>query len=217
MTTLVHRRSGAGGEPSAGELVRRRYDRIARAYDLLGGLDLLLTRRWREALWSKVEGKRVLEVGVGTGINFPFYPRDAHVTGIDIAPKMLAAARKRAARTGASVDLELGDVQALQFPTASFDTVIATFVFCSVPDPVLGLRELRRVLRPHGRLLLLEHVVSARPRLARLMRSVDPLMARLSGAHIARDTVLNVERAGFADVTARPMLLDLVQLIEGAP
>ena len=195
-------------------IVARRYDRIARAYDLAGGADLLLTAGWRRALWSSVEDVRVLEVGVGTGLNFGFHPAGLAVTGIDIAPKMLAAARRRAARLEAPVRLELGDVQALRFPNASFDTVVATFVFCSVPDALRGLRELRRVLRPGGRLLLLEHVISSRPWLAALMRVLDPLTVRMSGAHIARNTVGNVELAGFVDVVARPLLFDVVQHIE---
>ena len=204
----------ANESDDATSIVARRYDRIARVYDLAGGVDLLLTAGWRRDLWSSVEGARVLEVGVGTGLNFGFHPADLAVTGIDIAPKMLEAARRRAARLEAPVCLELGDVQALRFPNASFDTVVATFVFCSVPDAVRGLRELRRVLRPGGRLLLLEHVISSRPWLAAVMRALDPLTVRLSGAHIARNTFGNVEQAGFVDVVARSLLLDVVQYID---
>lgn len=90
----------------------------------------------------------------------------------------------------------IGDVQALDFPAASFDTAIATFVFCSVPDPVLGLRELARVVRPGGQVLLLEHMRSAGPLAGALMDVLNPLVVRLMGANINRRTVENVRTAG---------------------
>jgi SAM-dependent methyltransferase len=127
---------------------------------------------------------------------------------------MLERARRRAARLGSSARLDVADVQALPFPDASFDTAVATFVFCSVPDPVLGLRELRRVLKPGGRLLLLEHVLSERPWLRGLMRRLDPLPYHLWGAHLNRETVQNVRTAGFADVRATDLSFDIVKRIE---
>ncbi len=193
------------------DLVRRRYDRMAAVYGLLGSFDLRLTRRWRRAVWSMAEGADVLEVGIGTGINLPFYPPEVRLTGIDVSPRMLALARRR---LPPSVALELGDVQALRFAHHSFDSAVATFVFCSVPDPLVGLRERRRVLRPGGRLLLLEHVVSSQPWLASVMRAMDPLVAHLSGAHIARDTMANVRSAGFDEIVGHPLWSDVIQLIE---
>lgn len=151
---------------------------------------------WRKRLWSLVKGPRVLEVGVGTGKNLPYYPPDMKFIAIDLTPGMLERARQRAREIGLDVDLRLGDVQDLEFPDESFDTVVATFVFCSVPDPVLGLREVVRVLKPGGQLLLLEHVRSERPLLGRLMDLLNPLVVRLMGPNINRRTVDNVKRAG---------------------
>jgi ubiquinone/menaquinone biosynthesis C-methylase UbiE len=196
------------------ETTRRRYDRVAPFYDLIEiGMELRFTP-WRRALWVLVRPGRVLEVGVGTGKNLPYHPPSAEVTAIDLSPRMLERARRRATRLGSLARLELADVQALPFSDASFDTAVATFVFCSVPDPVLGLREMRRVLKPGGRLLLLDHVLSERPVLRRLMRWLDPLSYHLWGAHLDRETVHNVGAAGFAEVQAVSLSLDIVKRIE---
>jgi ubiquinone/menaquinone biosynthesis C-methylase UbiE len=150
---------------------------------------------WREKLWSRVRGK-TLEVGVGTGKNLSFYPKGARVTGIDLSGRMLIRARDRARRLGMHVDLREGDAQALAFPDQSFDTVAATFVFCSVPDPVRGLQELKRVVKLDGRILLLEHVRIDSPVMGRMMDLMNPIVVRIMGANINRRTVENVERAG---------------------
>ena len=191
----------------------RRYDRIAGIYDALEGLMELRARRWRKELWSHVEDGRILEIGVGTGKNLAFYPPGREIVAMDISPNMLARARRRAERKGVTVRLELGDVQRLAYADASFDVVVATFLFCSVPDPVLGLHEARRVLRPGGQLLLLEHVLSEHPLLRSIMRWIDPVSLRLFGSHVARDTVANVHAAGFVNVEVEDLSLDIVKHI----
>jgi len=197
------------------DLTRRRYDRVAPVYDLMESFLERRFRAWRRELWRRVDaGTRVLEVGVGTGKNLAVHPFESIVTGIDLSPKMLARAQRRARRLGSQTRLELADVQALPFADGSFDVVVATFVFCSVPDPARGLQEVRRVLRPDGRLLLLEHVLSERRALRAVMRLFDPLTVRISGAHIARETVLNVRAAGFDDLRVADLSLDVVKRIE---
>lgn len=126
----------------------------------------------------------------------PYYPPGAEITAIDISPKMLARAARRAALLRRDVRLYLMDAQALAFPDAAFDAAAATFVFCSVPDPVLGLRELRRAVRPGGRVYLLEHMRADHPLLGRVMDWLDPIVVRLLGPHINRRTVANVTAAG---------------------
>jgi phosphatidylethanolamine/phosphatidyl-N-methylethanolamine N-methyltransferase len=165
-------------------------------------------------LWERVRGPRVLELGVGTGKNVPHYRDGWRVTGIDLSPRMLDQAAGRAKRAGVEVALLLGDAPALPFPDASFDTAVATFVFCSVPDPVLGLGEADRVLAPGGQPLLLEHVLSRHALLRPLMRAADPLVVRLMGAHIDRETVRNIERAGFDIRRVDDLLGDIVKAIE---
>jgi phosphatidylethanolamine/phosphatidyl-N-methylethanolamine N-methyltransferase len=180
-------------------VTQRRYDRIAPVYDLFeSAMERARYRLWRERLWRGVSGPKVLEVGVGTGRNLPYHPVGADVIGVDLSPRMLARARGRTALSAAaSLNLGLMDAQALAFGSAVFDAAVATFVFCSVPDPVRGLREVRRALKPGGHLWLLEHVRSSRPLLGRVMDLLNPIMVRLTGANINRDTVANVAGAGF--------------------
>jgi phosphatidylethanolamine/phosphatidyl-N-methylethanolamine N-methyltransferase len=218
-------------------LTRARYQRLSAIYDLMEGMAEARYRPWREQLWAlvkgparspstslrdcpersegvnSVKGPRVLEVGVGTGMNMPYWPKDAQMTGVDLTPGMLEIARRHAKQLGLTADLRLGDAQALDFPTATFDAVVATFVFCSVPDPVLGLRELARVVRPGGHVLLLEHVRSANPLLGALMDFVNPLVVRLMGANINRRTVENVRAAGLQIESVEDLRRGIFKLI----
>lgn len=196
---------------------RAAYDRIAPCYDLLlAPVECLRFSRWRARLRGRILGKQVLEAGVGTGLNFPFYPRGVKATAIDVSPKMLDRAERRAEKLGIEVDIRLMDVQDLAFPDRTFDTVFATFVFCSVPDPVAGLREMLRVCRPGGRLLLLEHM---RPgsRLGRIFDRLNPITSRLMGEEINRRTVQSVAEAGWRITGEDHLSLDIVRWIEARP
>jgi ubiquinone/menaquinone biosynthesis C-methylase UbiE len=195
---------------------RDTYDRNSKLYDLLElPLELLWYRKWRRRLFSKVGKQSVLEVGIGTGRNLPYYPDGCVGIAIDLSEGMLSRA---AAKKGHyAVSLRLGDVQRLPFSSDEFDVVVATFVFCSVPDPVAGLREVHRVLKPDGRLLLLEHVLPQQPWLARLLNALNSFTVAQGGVHINRRTAENIRKAGFELVEETDLLATIFRLFVAQP
>ena len=200
------------------EVTRKRYNRIAPLYDAMEALmERSRFRVWRERLWSQVVPGHILEVGVGTGKNMRYYPAGATVTAIDLSERMLERARQRAQSMEVNVSLHLMDVQHLTFPDDTFDAAVATFVFCSVPDPVLGLREMARVVRPGGDIWLLEHVRVDKPVIGTLIDLMNPFVVRIVGANINRRTVENVRRAGLEIVSVENLSDDLVKLIHARP
>jgi ubiquinone/menaquinone biosynthesis C-methylase UbiE len=200
------------------ERVRSKYERISPFYDFMESiLEQLAFSRWRKKVFSYVQGEDILEVGVGTGKNLDFYPPGKKITAIDFSPRMLGKARNKARRKGLSVDLVTMDVQNLRFAAQTFDTIIATFVFCSVPDPVQGLREIKRVCKKNGKIILLEHV---RPRGAlggKIFDLFNPLTVKLMGVNINRNTVANVKKAGLNIIKEKNLFLDIVKLIVSSP
>jgi len=196
-------------------IIKKRYDRIAPFFDLLEApMEGLFFRPWRERLWAKATGHHILEVGVGTGKNFDYYPKDARITAIDFSPAMLKQAEQARDRKNIQVELTLMDMQSLCYADNSFDTVICSFVFCSVPLPVKGLKELYRVCKPGGQVLLLEHVISSKPIIAGAMNLLNPVVVKLFGANINRDTVKNAKACGFSTVRVDERSGDILKLIE---
>lgn len=197
---------------------KARYDRLAPIYD---AMEWFVERSafdgWRAHLWSRMPAGRVLEVGVGTGKNMPYYPARAQVTAIDLSEGMLRRARRRAESLGIDVDLRQMDVQELLFSDNTFDAVVSTFVFCSVPDAVRGLRELSRVTKSDGDVWLLEHVRINQPIIGPMMDALNPVVVRLMGANINRQTVENVNRAGLNVVDVEHLSGELVKLIHAKP
>ena len=199
----------------ATEVTRKRYDQRAPFYDLMEGFaERPGLGKWRKTLWSKVSGANILEVGVGTGKNFSYYPQNSSITAIDFSEKMLSRAHDKARKQGLKVQLLPMDVQQLDFADNTFDTVVATFVFCSVPDPLKGLAEVKRVCKPGGKVILLEHVLSANRLLAHLMNLANPVVVRLMGANINRRTVENVAASGLAVEQVADLGAGILKLIE---
>jgi ubiquinone/menaquinone biosynthesis C-methylase UbiE len=194
--------------------IQQRYNRLAPYFEGLEAvMEGLIFKGWRKKCWAEVQGHHILEVGVGTGKNFDYYPADARITAIDFSQEMLKQAAEKQSRKNIAVDLHLIDVQSLPFADNSFDTVIATFVFCSVPLPVKGLKELYRVCRPNGQVILLEHVLSSNRCLAWLMNLINPAVVALVGANINRNTLKNVQACPFTSVRVDERSGDIIKLI----
>jgi ubiquinone/menaquinone biosynthesis C-methylase UbiE len=167
-----------------------RYDRsIARWEKVLFGDG----RRW---VCSRARGA-VLEVAIGTGRNLAFYPAGVRLTGIDLSPAMLAHAHQRARELGMEVDLREGDAQALPFADGSFDTVVCTLSLCNVPDDRKAVAEMRRVLKPGGRLLLLDHIRAASRFDRAVQKALEIVMVRVEREHLLRRPLEHVRAEGF--------------------
>jgi ubiquinone/menaquinone biosynthesis C-methylase UbiE len=153
----------------------------------------------------------VLEVAVGTGLNLEAYPRDVALTGIDLSDAMLDIARSRATKVGRTATLQQADAHELPFDDASFDTVVCTFGLCAIPDHTRAIAEMTRVLRPGGRLILVDHVAST-SRVARgVQRFLEIFTVPLGGEHFLRRPLNHVRAAGFDIEQAQRFKLGLVE------
>ncbi len=190
---------------------RLRYDRNARMFDFMDSMFGARLAVRKHELVGTTRG-RVLEVGVGTGQSLTHYPEGVELVGIDISPRMLERAKMRAGDFRGHLSLQVGDVQRLAFPDDSFDMVVTSCVFCSVTDPVQGFREINRVLKPGGRGLHLEHVRSKRPVLGKFMDIINPVVVRMFGANINRDTASNIRKSGLVVLEKKDLWLDILKL-----
>jgi ubiquinone/menaquinone biosynthesis C-methylase UbiE len=179
------------------ERLKRHWEREAPTYDRrMGFFERVLFGDGREWVCSRASGE-VLEVAVGTGRNFTFYPQGVQLSGIDLSPAMLRIARKRAEELGVDADLREGDAQQLPFADASFDTVVCTLSLCAIPDDRRAIAEMKRVLRPGGRLLLLDHVRASSKVWLAVQRVLEPLSRRFSCDHLLRRPLEHVLAEGF--------------------
>jgi ubiquinone/menaquinone biosynthesis C-methylase UbiE len=179
------------------ERVLRLYEKEAHKYDRqMRFFERLLFAGGREWVCSQAEGE-VLEIGLGTGRSLPHYHADVRLTGIELSPAMLEIARARARELGREVDLRVGDAQALELPDESFDTVVCTLSLCTIPDDRAAVAEVRRVLRPGGRFLLLEHVRSPLLPIRVAERLLEPLMLRFEADHLLREPLEHLRAEGF--------------------
>jgi ubiquinone/menaquinone biosynthesis C-methylase UbiE len=197
-------------DKSENQKIKEQYDNIANRYD---AVDWFIPDSWRKKATGLAYG-HILEVGVGTGLNLPFYSdRGQKILGIDLSPRMLEHAAERALHCKAEVELAVMDVQDLPIESGSFDCVLVSFVLCTVPDPAQALRECHRVLQSGGRLILLEHMGSDNSILQKIMDWVNPLTVKLIGDHINRQTVGLVVSAGFKPMSVENLFGDVVRLI----
>ena len=179
------------------ERVRQIYDQLAPSFDRkIGFWERVLFRGGREWVCAQAKGD-VLEIAIGTGRNFGFYPADVRLAGIDLSPTMLEIARRRAEDLGRAADLRQADAQALPFEDNTFDTIVCTLSLCSIPDDRKAVAEAKRVLRPGGSFLLLEHVRSPNPLVRAGQRLLEPINARLQGDHLLREPLEHLRSERF--------------------
>jgi len=191
---------------------QRKWDAASRSLDFFAWGDDHRLGPHKRRLFSKICGATLM-VAAGTGNDFKFFPPNQHIVAIDISPEMLERAAKKATAYQGTIELQVMDVCELPFADASFDTVVTVCTFCSVPRPVVGLRELYRVLKPGGQLLMFEHVRSKIGPFGIFLDLMTPLSRRL-GPDLNRDTVGNVQKAGFRLRREENVYLDIVKSIE---
>ncbi|MCE7794450.1 class I SAM-dependent methyltransferase [Salipaludibacillus sp. CUR1] len=170
---------------------------IPELYDaLMAPLERIKFRSIRQSLIQKAEGK-VLEIGSGTGLNFPYYTKAEAVTAVEPNSVMLRKSKKRIKAAQVPIEAIQADAQKLPFSDDSFDMIVGTLVFCTIPHPDIALKELRRVLKTDGTLLVFEHVRLDRPTAAKMQKWVTPVWKRMcDGCHLDRNTLANIKKSG---------------------
>jgi len=196
---------------------QRKYDRFAKVYDIFeAGIEKRFFGKWRKIVWNTLpRDARVLEVGIGTGKNIPYYPDRVKVVGIDFSEGMLAKA-ELAAKKHSDKDVKLVqmDVTNLKFEDNTFDFVISTFVFCTVPDPISGLKEIRRVLKPNGTVIFLEHMKSSKFLRNIPLYLMEPIMRFTVGTSVLRETKKNILLSGLRIRKEKNLFSDIFRMIE---
>ena len=192
----------------------KKYDRFSKIYDLFESpIEMRAFSKYRKKALSLAKGK-VLGIGVGTGKNLPYYPEGVEVIGIDFSRGMLEKAEKRKKELELeNVKLLYMDAQNMEFDDNTFDTVVSTFVFCTVPDPIKGLKEAYRVLKPGGTAIFLEHMKSNSRLLNIPLYLMEPFIKTLLGTSMLRETQKNIEKAGFKIEKVENLFFNIVRLI----
>jgi ubiquinone/menaquinone biosynthesis C-methylase UbiE len=193
-------------------VTKKKWDATAKLYDWN---EAGAERRWapvKKELFSHMEEGKILFVAVGTGSDFQHFPADKDIVGIDISPKMLVKAAVKARKYQGKIELKEMDVRMLTFPDETFDQVFTSCTFCSVPDPVDGLIELKRVLKPGCELRMFEHTGSQHFPFRQILNLVNPLCEAI-GPSFNRDTTTNVQKAGFIVKQVFNIYIDIIKTI----
>jgi len=175
---------------------RKRYDRFSRFYDILESfIEGKMFRRLRKETISDLKGN-ILEIGVGTGKNLQYYPKSVRLTAIDLSQGMLKKAKQKAGKLGSNIRLMQMDAENLRFKDKSFDYIVATFVLCSIPNPIKALKEMKRVTKKDGQMIFIDHVLSKNKLIASWQHIHNPITRRIFGFNVNRDTRSNIQKAG---------------------
>lgn len=196
------------------ERQRRIFDKQAAQYDKRR--EDRQQRKWREKLIGSAEGD-VLEIAVGAGANFPYYPSGVTITATDFSEAMLDKARKAAANYQLNASFICSDTEELKFPEYSFDTVISTLSICSYQNPMMVLRSMRRWCKPGGKLLLMEHGISSKAFVSAVQKTLNPLLYRFTGCHQTRSIMDMIRGADIKIEREESYWLDMVHIVWGRP
>ena len=197
----------------ADAVTQAKWDKLAPRFDTMASAGA--EKRWgpfKSTLFSEMEGK-VLFLALGTGLDIPHFPKGLNITALDISPVMIEHAQERIADYDGTIETHVMDVHDMPFPDDSFDMVVTSCTFCSVPRPIEGLKALHRVLKPGGKLLMFEHTGS-RWYPFRYMMNLMTLITRKLGPDMNRPTVANVRAAGYRVTEVRNVFLDVVKTIK---
>ena len=194
------------------QITKRKWDKAAKSFDYMAGIGA--EKRWaprKRALFSHMDGE-ILFLALGTGLDIEFFPEHKTITAIDISAKMLEVAKPRIAGYAGTINALEMDVHDLNFPDNHFDQIYTSCTFCSVPQPVDGLRNLYRVLKPGGKLRMFEHTGSHFQPFKFMMDIMTPISGKL-GPEMNRNTTENVSLAGFKILAVENIYMDIVKTI----
>ncbi|WP_314589838.1 class I SAM-dependent methyltransferase [Paenibacillus terrigena] len=191
-----------------------KFDKQARVYDRRR--KNASDRKWREPLVSCAYGK-VLEISVGAGANFPFYPKGVEVTAVDFSHEMLRSAERGATEHRLNVEFIRADVESLSFDPNTFDTIVSTLSFCGYENPLVLLASLNKWCKPDGQILLMEHGVSSKPMVRHMQNLINPMFRRMVGCHLNRDTMGMLQHAGLSVEREEHHWMDMIHLVWARP
>lgn len=173
-------------------------------------------KRWRQSLLSHAKGE-VLELAVGTGANFPFYPLNVKITATDFSKAMIEKAQRAAIDHQLGVDFICSDIEEMNFPDQSFDTIVSTLSFCSYNNPLMVLDKINRWCKPDGKILFMEHGISSNPVASAILKALNPLLYRVYGCHHTRDILGLIDESGIKIDKVESYWLNMVHLIWAKP
>ena len=195
---------------------KQSYDRIAKVFDFLRTGDMLRWSSYQKTLFDNLSGN-VLYVGTGTGLEIVNFPPNLNISAIDLSFQMLKASKNRIEKYSGKINRYQMDAETTAFRDNSFDTIVSVCVLCSVKDPVSCLKEIKRVLKPEGKLVMFEHVLSKNPFYAFALKTMSNFTENLEGTYLDRHTVYNAEKAGFQILYHKNVYLDIVKGLVAKP
>lgn len=199
--------------------IEKKYDFTANLYDILDyPFEAFRYKKIREKVWELCEG-RILDAGIGTGRNIPFYPQNSKVHGIDLSHSMLNKARKRAKKHDKEVELEKMDMTSTSFPDNHFDTVVATFLFCVMPDELQpkALKEIKRICKDDGKIIFLEYEYSKKPLRKFFMKLFSPYVEFMYNARFDRKTLEHIKKEDFKILHNKHVYEDIIRMVVFQP